>query len=119
METRPRPQRGDLYWLDWNPAQGSEQAGRRPGLVVSNNAGNMNSPVVIITAVTSRLPRRDYPFQVRVEPALANGLTTTSIVHCAQLITVSKDRLGDRLGALSPAEMRRVDAALRVALGLP
>lgn len=118
METRPRPRRGDLFWLDWNPARGSEQAGRRPGLVVSNHADNMNSPVVFVAALTSRLPRRDYPFQVRVEPTTANGLTTTSIIHCAQLITVSKDRLGDRLGALSDAEMRRVDAALRIALGL-
>jgi mRNA interferase MazF len=104
--------------VDWNPARGSEQAGRRSALVVSNDMGNLAAPTVIVVAVTSRLTERLYPFQVRVPLSARTGLVSESLVNCAQFITISKDRLERRIGALPPDLMRAVDAALRVALGL-
>lgn len=112
------PKRGDLYLLDWNPARGSEQAGRRPSLVVSNDTGNRFSPTVVVAAVTSRPPRRTYPVTVSVPTTAATGLDRDSIVLCAQLITISKERLQRHIGALPPDLMRQVDDALRAALGL-
>jgi mRNA interferase MazF len=51
--------RGDLYWIDWSPARGSEQAGLRPGLVVQNDVANAVSgyPVTmqIMTVQKDRL----------------------------------------------------------------
>ena len=118
MQSRGSPRRGDLYWLDWNPARGSEQAGRRPSLIVSNDLGNRMAPTVIVVAVTSRLSGRRYPFQVGIPLAARSGLVAESTVLCHQLITVSKDRLEGYIGTLPPDLMRRVDDALRVALGL-
>ena len=45
--------RGYLYIADLDPVKGSEQGGRRPVLVVQNDAGNQHSPTVIIAAITS------------------------------------------------------------------
>jgi mRNA interferase MazF len=104
--------------LDWDPARGSEQAGRRPGLVVSNDIGNRFGATVVVAAVTARPPRRAYPVTVRIPITAETGLNRESIVLCAQLITVSKDRLLRRVGALPPDLMRGVDDALRAALGL-
>ena len=118
MQSHGTPKRGDLYWLDWNPARGSEQAGRRPALVVSMDPINRSSPVVIVAAVTGRVASRPYGFQVPVPLSIPTGLTMESTVLCQQLITVSKDRLGRQIGALPPDLMRQVDQALRVALGL-
>ena len=108
-----------MYWLDWSPARGTEQAGMRPGLIVSNDPGNRFSSVVIVVALTTRQPRRRYPFQVVVPTTSGSGLQRDSIVMCDQLMTASKDRLLARIGALPPDLMARVDDALRVALFLP
>ena len=118
MPTRGEPRRGELYWLDWHPARGSEQAGRRPGLIVTANPINRRAPVVVVAALTSRVSQRPYHFHVRVPLSVATGLTRESTVLCEQLMTVSKDRLEAYIGALPPDVMAEVDAALAVALAL-
>ena len=47
MEER-KIRRGDIYYADLNPVIGSEQGGRRPVLIISNDTGNRHSPTVII-----------------------------------------------------------------------
>ncbi len=112
------PRRGDLYWVDFGATRGSEQAGRRPGLVVSNDVGNRFSAIVIVAPVTSRIPRRAYPVHVRVQPEQANGLARESVVVCEQIIAVAKERLDGRIGAVATATMAAIDDALRVSLAL-
>ena len=46
--------RGDLYYANLSPVIGSEQAGRRPVLIIQNNTDNRYSPTVIIASVTSK-----------------------------------------------------------------
>ena len=46
--------RGDIYMADFGHGAGSEQEGMRPVLIVQNNAGNQNSPTVIVAPITSR-----------------------------------------------------------------
>ena len=110
--------RGDLYWVDWSPARGSEPAGRRPALVIQRDAGNAapTYPNTVVVAVSSQ--GRDIPFHVRVRPTARNGLRGVSFVKCEQIFTVSKDRLGPRLGSLRPDEMRSVNDAIRLNLDL-
>lgn len=118
MRSRSTRERGEPYVLDWNPARGSEQADRRPGLVVSNDLGNRFGATVVVAAVTGRPPRRSYPVIVRVAISVETGLDREGIVLCAQLITISKDRLQRRIGALPADLMREVDDTVRAALGL-
>ena len=118
MPSPSEPRRREIFWLDWNPARGSEQAGHRPGLIVSNDRGNRASPVVIVAAIMSRRSERRYPFQVWVDPEPDNGLAAPSVVLCSQLVTVSKGRLDRSLRRLSPRLMEQVNRALMVALGL-
>src|SRR4051812_9815776 len=83
--------RGEIYWIDWSPARGSEQAGIRPALVVQNDVGNRSSTTTIVAAVTSRFDRI-YPFMVQLEPA-ETGLTVPSVVNLSQLLTIAQGRL--------------------------
>jgi len=112
------PKRGELYWVDFVPARGSEQAGRRPALVISNDRGNDTAATVIVAALTSRRSHRSYPFQVRIPLIAGSGLSQESTVLCHQLLTISKDRLGRLIGTLPPQVMAAVDDGLRVALDL-
>src|SRR5580704_8386765 len=96
----PIVQRGELYWLDWNPARGSEQAGRRPALVIQENpaSSNPNYPLTVVAAVSTS--GRNVTAHVAIEPSARNGLATISYIKCEQIQTVSKTRLLQRIGAL-------------------
>jgi len=113
------PRRGEVYWLDWNPARGSEQSGRRPAVVVQNDPFNANPRypnTVVVTVSRQGLP---IPTHVALEPGGSNGLKTKSFIKCEQLLTVSKDRLVEKIGALSATELASVVQALKRLLVLP
>lgn len=110
------PQRGEIYWVDFGEPQGSEQGYRRPALVVQNDLGNQASSVTIVAALTSRLPKKAYPFHVRVGPPL---LSKEGVVLCEQIRTVALARLeGLPMAVLPQALMNQVDEALMHSLGL-
>ncbi len=102
MAPSPNPavQRGELYWLDWNPARGSEQAGRRPALVVQENpaSANPNYPLTVVVAISTQ--GRAIATHVSIEPTALNGLSALSYAKCEQIQTVSKARLIQLIGVL-------------------
>lgn len=108
--------RGDVFLVDFNPARGSEQAGHRPALVIQNDIGNRYSPTVIVMAITTSI-HKGYPFLVKLR-AGEGGLEKDSAANAAQVLTVDKSRLVERLGSLSPERMHQVNRALLVSLGL-
>jgi len=110
------PRRGDVWLVNWNPAKGSEQAGRRPALVVQNDIGNQKAPTTIVAAISSTV--REYPMNVKVKPP-EGGLERLSIVKTSQILTISKKRLGKPLGRLSQNRMDEVDRAIKLSLSLP
>lgn len=113
MEVR----RGDIFIADLNPVVGSEQGGVRPVVIVQNDRGNRFSPTVICAAMTSRLGKCDLPTHVWVS-AKDSGLRSDSLVLCEQIRTLEKRRLHARVGRIDELVLRRVEAALRAALGM-
>lgn len=111
------PRRGEVYWIDFNPATGAEMRDLHPALVIQNDVGNRASALTIVAAITSNLRVADLPVGVRVEP-VESGLPHPSAVHLGHLYTVDKHRLQRRAGELPPVVMARVDAAIRTSLGL-
>jgi len=111
--------RGDVYLVRLDPTEASEQAGRRPCIVVSRDAINRSSPVVIVIPCTSwSSGRRIYPSQVLIE-APTGGLRSDSIALAEQVRAVSRARLVDRWGAVDAETLRRLERALLIALDLP
>lgn len=108
------PRRGDVFWVTFEPARGSEQRGTRPGLVIQNDRGNRSGRYTVVAAISSAPLPQVYPFTV----PLPEGLNVSGHVNCAQLLTIDKARLGARLGTLPEPTMRQVDAALRYELAL-
>jgi mRNA interferase MazF len=109
--------RGEIYWLELPPGSGSEQTGRRPVLIIQNDAGNQFSSTTIVVAITSQSRRQRYPFHVPFT-ADEGGLSLSGIVMCEQVQTVDQRRLGHMAGTFSDGRMREVEAALRLSLGL-
>jgi mRNA interferase MazF len=116
--TTSSPRRGEIWWVDWSPGRGSEQAGRRPALIVQRDAANTNDryPNTIVAAISTK--GRLVSAHVSLEPTPTNGLSAQSFVKCEQLFTISKERLGTRVGKLTPQQMSSVSRALQVVLDL-
>ncbi|MGH2773183.1 MAG: type II toxin-antitoxin system PemK/MazF family toxin [Actinomycetota bacterium] len=113
--------RGEVRWVNLDPALGSESAKRRPGVVVSNDGANevasrLGRGVVTIVPVTSNV-KRIYSFQVLLG-AKECGLKTDSKAQAEQIRSVSVERIGDRVGGLPRATMDKLDHAVRVHLDL-
>ena len=109
--------KGDLFFADLSPVVGSEQGGVRPVLVVQNDVGNKYSPTIIVAAVTSQTGKAKLPTHVELK-ATQGGLSKNSVVLLEQLRTIDKQRLKERIGALSDSQLPDVDAALGVSLGI-
>jgi mRNA interferase MazF len=111
--------RGDVYQAILSPTKGSEQSGVRPAIIVSRDAINKSSPVVIIVPLTDRRHKdRLYPSQVEIESG-EGGATKDSIALCEQVRAISRTRLIKNLGHVSDATIARINAALKNTLDLP
>ena len=116
-DSRP-VRRGDIWWADWNPSRGVEQAGRRPGLVVQADfitEENLGSVIVVAMSTGSH---GDDALHVAVEPSKLNGLTQAGVVKCEQIMTVSIDRLETYSGILEPRYLDKVAQALKMILAI-
>jgi mRNA interferase MazF len=111
--------RGDVYLASLDPSQGSEQAGTRPVIVVTRDAINMRSPVVVVVPLTIRGNKnRLLPSHVEIKMGEA-GLTSDAVALCEQVRAVSVTRLTKVLGHLSAATISQLNSALKIALDLP
>jgi mRNA interferase MazF len=83
------PRRGEIYWVEFEPARGVEQRGRRPALVVRNDRGDEHSAYTVVAAISSAPLPRVYPFTVSLDEGEAN-LSRAGRVNGAQLLTIDQ-----------------------------
>lgn len=107
--------RGEIYYADLSPVVGSEQGGTRPVLILQNDTGNHFSSTTIVAPITSVPKKSKQPTHIFID---YDFLESESVVLLEQLRTVDKRRLSDYLGKLSLQDMRRVESAMAVSLGM-
>ncbi len=104
--------RGEVWWVNLAPAVGGEIRKQRPAVIVSNDAANKHLNRVQVVPLTSQTSKV-YPSEALVTFAGKQGKAMAD-----QLATVSKLRLVNCGGELNSAEMRQVEQAIRIQLGL-
>ena len=105
-------ERGEVYWVNFEPSLGGEIKKTRPAIVLSNNAANTYLNRVQVVPITSNTDRL-YPGEAYVR------LNTEKRKAMAdQLTTVSKQRLGTKIGTLSEDDVGRVEVAVLLQLGI-
>lgn len=104
--------RGEVWWVDLDPARGSEVRKVRPAVVLTANALNRaRRTVVVVPLSTGPVPRP--PIVVATPSAGAE-----SVAVCDQLRAVDKVRLTQRKGQLDAADLRAVEHGMRAVLEL-
>lgn len=93
------PSRGDIIWVNFTPQAGHEQAGRRPGLVVSPQAYNRKTGLSLVCPITSR--PKGYPFEVPLPPAGS----VTGVVLADQVKNLDWQARQARLAGQAPAQV--------------
>ena len=104
--------RGDVWWVNFEPSIGGEIRKKRPAIIVSNNAANKFLNRVQVIPITSNTDRL-FPSEAYVTVAGKKGKAMAD-----QLATVSKQRLSKRIGLVSDDEMNMVVEAIKTQLDL-
>lgn len=102
--------RGEVWWVDFDPAVGSEIRKARPAIIVSNNAANRHMTRVQVIPLSSNV-ERIYPSETVVTVA---GQKSKAMAD--QMMTADKKRLKKIFGNLSQADMRAVDTIMKIQL---
>ena len=105
--------RGEIWWVEFAPAVGSEVRKTRPAVIVSNDAANRNLARVVVVPITSNAGRQ-YPGEAFVEVGGKPGKAMAD-----QIMAADKSRLKSQLAALTKVDMLAVENAMRVHLGMP
>ncbi len=110
--------RGDVFDARLNPTEGSEQAGVRPVIIVSRDAINQHSPVIVVVPLTKTANvTRSYPNNVAIPKSLA-GLSFDFVALTGQVRAIAKTRLLSYRGHLPSNVMAEIERALRITLDL-
>ena len=109
--------RGDIFYADLSPVVGSEQGGVRPVIIIQNDIGNKYSPTIIIAAITSQINKAKLPTHVEISSE-EYGLNKDSVVLLEQIRTLDKKRLKEKIGHMTDSDMKKVDNALLISVGL-
>lgn len=104
--------RGEIYYILPSPAVGHEQAGKRPAIIISNNLGNIYSPVVEIIFITTKC-KKSLPTHVVIYSSKRK-----SIALCEQVTTIDKSRILNYIGKVTEDELEKINQAIKISLGM-
>jgi mRNA interferase MazF len=113
MTDTPTINRGDLFWIAPDDSRGPLPSYSHPHVVVQEDVFNHSRiSTVIVCALTTNLTKATEPGNVLLEPG-EGDLPKQSVVVVSQITSIGKNRLGERIGALSNTRVDQILAGLR------
>lgn len=104
--------KGEIYYIYPRDTVGNEQMGGRPGIIVSNDMANEFSNIVEVVFLTTK-EKKPLPTHVEI-----NSSKVRSTALCEQIETVSKERIGNYINSVTQNELKEIEKALLVSLGI-
>jgi mRNA interferase MazF len=103
---------GELRWVEFPPANGHEQSGRRPAIVLQDDTYARDVSVVFVIPVTGQPANLRFPATVALQPSDANGLRKPSVALVFQARAIDRKRVGNRIGVIEGPLLAEVYDAL-------
>ncbi len=104
---------GEVVWVDFDPAFGHEQSGRRPALVISEGTYNQGSSFVLVCPITRS--SKPWPFKV----ALPDGFIISGQILVDQIKSIDKNRIVSvKVGKIDESLLFQIRGLLRTLLQL-
>lgn len=103
---------GDIYWVDFEPPQGSAPGYVRPAVVIQNDVYNHSRlRTLVVCALTTNLRLANLPGNVLLSAREAN-LSRQSVVNVTQMATVDRNQLLEYIGTLSQRRVREISRGI-------
>jgi mRNA interferase MazF len=106
-------QRGEIWWVNFDPAIGSEIKKNRPAIIISNNIANRVLNRLQVIPLTSQQTDKLYPTE-----ALIMLDNQANKAMSDQIMTVDKRRLSNKAGMITSDEMQRLEKVVLLQLGI-
>ena len=108
----PKPKRGEVWWVNFDPSVGGEIQKKRPAIIISNDMANENMNRVQVVPLTSNTNKL-YPVECVVA---IKGKQSKALGD--QITTISKMRLVSKLGKITSQDMASVERVVCLQHGI-
>jgi len=102
--------KGSVFIADLDPTVGSEQYGRRPVVILSNDLNNKYSPTILIAPLTKILKKKKLPTHILIKKTYF--LKYDSLILLEQLRTIDKTRLIAYKGQVNRNILEKINIGL-------
>jgi mRNA interferase MazF len=108
--------RGEIWLVNLDPTQGSEQAGTRPIIIYQNETISKYTVTIISIPLTTNIKRAGLPTCVLIPK---NGaLKNDSVALCHQMRVLDKTRFIHKIGELDKITLENIDKCILFTLGI-
>ena len=101
--------RGEVWWVELPPP-----AGRRPAVLLSRDSAYRVRAAITVAPITRTI--RNIPVEVLLDQS--DGMPTRCVVNLDDVTTLPKSLINQRVTALSPEKIQKIDEAIRFAVDL-
>ena len=110
--------RGDIWWADFGMPFASEPGFQRPVLIIQDDAFNKSKiHTIIVIPLTTNLLFNSAPGNVFIGKE-ESGLSKDSVLVVSQLSAIDKNRLIEYANKVAQKKIEKVEAGIKLILGI-
>lgn len=113
------PQRGEIWWVQFNPTKGDEIQKIRPAIIISADGLQGLKLRLVVPVTTWKSSFASIPWLIQISPSPQNGLTKVSAANPLQTRSVSLERFSDKIGSLEETTLEAIILALALIVQFP
>lgn len=103
---------GDIHWIEFTAGGGHEQTGRRPAIVLQDDAYTGISPLLIVVPLTGATSAIRFPGTLLLVPDASNNLRKPSVALVFQIRAVDRLAIAERIGKITNRQLAETYALL-------